>query len=116
MSYQELLEDDALGQPLITLLLSQDTPLPIESASCVVNCDYSKALPTGVVLPVLVQVFRPDGTKLLERTLSRVLPDSIDFAPDVGGQHLVRIAELGHNLLFGALVVDVIGDEQRDDD
>jgi hypothetical protein len=116
MSYQEMLSDDTLGASMIVLALGVDSSSPIESTPCVVTCDYSRALPNGVVLPVLVQVFRPDGTKLVERVLSRVLPDSVDFLPDVGGKHLVRIAETNHNRWFGALVVDVIGDPQREDE
>lgn len=114
-TYQQILSAPELGDDAIGLSLSPDTAAPLQGAPVIVLCDYSAAEPNGVVLPVVVQVIAPDGRVTVNRTVTRVLPASFDFIPDMAGVHLARVAEMNHNRWFGALQISVQGDEQEAD-
>ncbi|MFZ5896797.1 MAG: hypothetical protein ACOY0T_37420 [Myxococcota bacterium] len=114
-SFREMLSPPELGESRIRLTLSPDTPAPTEGAPALVDIDYSKAAPEGITLPIVCSVAGPSGRKVLNVVFTRMLPTQIEWSPEEGGPHLVRIAEMFHNRWFGALVVDVIGDEQGDD-
>jgi hypothetical protein len=109
-TYQQILSDPALGAAVIALSLSPDTPAPLQGAPVVVLCDYSAAMPNGVVLPLSIQVTTPDGRLIVDRQITHVLAESFDFIPDIGGSHLARVAELNHNRWFGALEIIVTGE------
>lgn len=111
-SFQQMLADDRLGAETIELQLSPDTANAIAGLPVVVNCDYSGAGAEGIVLPVSFTVLKPDGSALLVREFSRVLPTSIDFTPVDPGVHLVRLAETNHNRSYGALEMSVTGDDK----
>lgn len=115
-TYQEQLSAPELGQKMIELELSQETLNPLEGSPVTVLCDYSQALPNGVTLPISIQVTTPDGRRIVDRVISRVLPESFDFIPDVGGVHLARVIEVDHNRWFGSMQISVTGDDQEESD
>lgn len=98
----------------ITLRLSTATPKPRAFQLVVVEVDYSAALPEGVVLPLLFAVTGPTHSNRTESVLRRVAPLSLTFRPIEAGSHLIWLGELHHNRWWGGLVIDVIGDAQRE--
>jgi len=107
----DIIAPDYLDEKRITLALSTETLRPTENQPVLVTVDYADAEPEAVALPLLLSVIQPNGTPLIERVFDRVAPPLLAFVPNEGGLHLVRLAELFHHRWFGALEVDVIGDE-----
>lgn len=74
-----------------------------------------KALETGLVLPLVLTVTAPRvatrGRAPAVTYFRRTVPESFSFTPREGGEHLVTLAEVNHNLFWGALVIDVAGDQ-----
>lgn len=102
------LDPPEVGQPLIVLaLLDPEQPLRAFSAIPVTIALTGAASDVGVVFPVEFTVTTP--TKLVRRVFRRVLPSQVTYTPREGGEHLFRIAEIGHNLWFGALSLTIGG-------
>lgn len=98
------------GQDLIRLALNQNTPTVRAFGACLVDVDYSFALPSGIVLPLEFTVTSSAGAATAQRrTFRRLAPSQISFIPREGGPHLVRLAEAHHNRWFGSLLIDVDG-------
>jgi|SRR6187551_293641 len=98
------------GQDLIRLTLSQQTPTVRAFAACLIEVDYSKTLPAGIVLPLEFTVTSSGGASTAQRRVYRRLaPSLISFIPREGGPHLVRLAEAHHNRWFGSLLIEVDG-------
>ena len=79
----------------------------------VIDVDYSRALPEGVVLPLVFTVTAPSEANSRSTTYRRLLPRELAFIPREGGSHLIRLGEQWHNRWFGALVLDISGDRVR---
>jgi len=114
-SFADTIAPPYLGEQRITLSVSEDTGTPTEGAPVLIDIDYARAEPEGIVLPVSCVVIAPSGRTLFSRVFTRMLPASLEWSPDEAGPHLVRVGELFHNLWFGTLVVEVAGDEQAED-
>lgn len=108
----DLIAPASLGEDRIKLSLHPDTPTAREGETVLVVPDYSKCLPDGASMPLIYTVTGPDGTVIEDRAFTRFPPAVIDFTPTRGGPHLVRLGEEFHNRWFGALVVNVDGDER----
>lgn len=68
------------------------------------------ALRVGLKLPLELTVTAPSPSGFFRHVYRSSIPSTITFTPKEGGEHLVRIREIGHNLWWGALVVDVAGE------
>jgi len=98
------------GEARITLTLDSGTPTPQAFDEVLVNVDYSRTLPEGIVLPLEMTISGPSGAAVFKRTVfTRIAPTQLAFLPSEGGSHLVRLAEQNHNRWHGELVVDVEG-------
>lgn len=102
------LDPPEAGQALISLALRDPTAsLRAFVAIPVTVALVGAAVDAGVCFPVEFTVTTP--TKLVRRVFRRVLPSQVTYTPREGGVHLFRIAEIGHNLWFGALSVTIGG-------
>lgn len=98
------------GQDLIELTLSQQTPTVRAFGACLIDVDYARTLPSGIVLPLVFTVTSSAGAATYQRRIfRRTRPPQISFLPREGGPHLVRLAEAHHNRWFGALLINVDG-------
>lgn len=94
---------------LVLSLVPGQTPRQFEAV--LIDVDYSKADPAGVVLPLELTISSESGAATFQRSIfSRVRPTQLSIVPREGGSHLVRLAEAHHNRWFGALEIDVIGE------
>ncbi len=71
--------------------------------------DYSRALPEGVMLPLVLEVQGPSAGSYQRRIYTRV-PKSVVVTFREGGAHLVILKEVAHNRWHGKLRVQVEGD------
>jgi hypothetical protein len=98
------------GQDLITLsLVPGQTARQFEAL--LIDVDYSRCAPAGVVLPLVLTVTGESGAATFQRSsFERVAPSQLAVIPREGGRMLVRLGEAHHNRWFGALEVDVLGE------
>lgn len=75
-----------------------------------VNVSYSRALPEGVMLPLVLEIQGTSSKSYQRREFTRAAPSAIIFTPREGGPHLVTLREAAHNRWFGTLKLDVEGE------
>lgn len=75
-----------------------------------VTVDAELCDPEGLRLPLIYTVTDPDNRFVVRRTLRRLIPSDLVFIPQQGGIHRVTLRELAHNLWWGRLDVEVVGD------
>jgi hypothetical protein len=73
-------------------------PIAVEAASA------------GLIPPIELTITAPSRSGFFRHVYRRAAPRLITFTPREGGEHLVRLREVGHNLVWGALVVSVAGE------
>lgn len=113
MPLPSIIEDispETIGEDLITLSLDPSTVSPRAFSSVLVNVDYSRCAPDGVVLPIEILVQAPTAGNVRRRVARRAVPLTIAFTPREGGLHGVTVREIGHNRWVGKLRVQVAGD------
>lgn len=93
---------------LVLSLGSEDTP--IAQRSIVLNIDYSKALPEGVVLPLIFELQGPSRSSYFRRNFIRTIPQVVLVTPREGGLHMATLREFGHNRWWGSLQFEVLGE------
>lgn len=76
-----------------------------------VDFSYERCKPEGVMLPLELVIQGPSQGSYRRYVYTRTAPDAQIFKPREGGQHLVRIAELGHNGWWGGIVIDIQGEK-----
>ena len=69
----------------------------------------NEAVDSGLVCPIELTVQAPSGARS-SHVYQKNPPTVFAFTPHEGGDHLVLVAELGHNLWRGSIVVTVVGD------
>lgn len=95
----------------IDLTLNADTPqTPTAFKPLLLDVGYSRCLPEGVMLPLLLEIQGPSSTSYQRRVFSRSAPASVIFTPREGGQHLVTLREAAHNRWFGSLRLSIAGE------
>ncbi|AUX31913.1 MULTISPECIES: hypothetical protein [Sorangium] len=112
----DLLNPPSLGEQRLKLSRvlhdGQSTVPPARAFSPVdLQVDYSGCIPEGIVLPLELVVVAPSPSGFVRRTYRRVRPATVTFTPQEGGEHLVRIAEVGHARWWGSIVINVLGAE-----
>lgn len=75
-----------------------------------VTVSYRRALPEGVMLPLLLEVQGPSRASYVRREYTRVAPSSVIFTPQEGGPFVIIIREVAHNKFWGSLNVTVEGE------
>ncbi len=98
-----------VGEDMI-VLANESTATPKAFTPVTITIDYSACDPAGVMLPLELTITAPSRSGFLRRQFARTAPSSIIFTPREGGDHLVRITEVGHQRWWGKLVVTVSGD------
>ena len=109
MSVVDEISPREVGEDRIDLALDETTTSPQVFEPVIVNVDFSRCDPEGVVLPLELTITGPSG-EVTRQYFRRTVPSQVSFRPQEGGSTLVRVAEVFHNRWFGALVVDVAGD------
>lgn len=101
-----------LGADMITITVANAAPI-LTSDIIQLQFDYSETTPSGVVLPLLLQV-QPTfgkGAEYMEKYFRSFRPTSYAFQLASAGRYLVVIRETGHNFWQGRLLIDVAGEE-----
>lgn len=94
----------------IAVTVPSGAPAARAFQSFVLDVDYSRALPEGIALPLLLEIQGPSPQSYQRREFLRVAPQSIVFTPREGGMHLVTLREVAHNRWFGTIRIDVQGE------
>lgn len=102
---------DGVGANLITLTLrDNDQTLRAFSPIELLVKVTGEAVTNGLGFPLEMTVMGP-GRKSFRRTLyERVVPASITFTPREGGVHIVRLAEVAHNQVWGTWKATINGE------
>lgn len=101
---------ETIGEDKISLALDPSTLLPRSFTTILVNVDYSRCAPDGVILPLEILIQAPTAGNVVRRVARRAAPGSIAFKAHEGGLHGVVVREMGHNRWVGKLRVLVAGD------
>lgn len=98
-----------LAKPLDELRANKAIPINVSLLS------GSVALTTGLVRPLRLLVMSPraasTGRAPVIRFFHRTIPERFTITPSEGGDHLVVLSEVAHNLFWGSLVIPVTGEE-----
>ena len=86
-----------------------ETATPTAGVPLVISVDYTKTLPDGVVLPLIVEVQGPSPSSYTRREYTRGAPESIIVTPKEGGRHIVTVREVAHNKWWGGLQFEAEG-------
>lgn len=111
MAFLDELDPPNVQQALITLSLARplETPRALHAIGVLVTLT-GEAVTTGLVLPLEVRIVDP-SRKIRRVRFTRTVPTQFSFKPLQGGLYGVVLTELGHNLWFGTLRVQVEGDK-----
>lgn len=111
MSFIDDFSPSIIGSDRFTIALSSATLTPRVGEAVLFDIGYDAAgADGGVVLPLELIVQSPAVAGFMRKTFRRFKPVQVSYFPITAGEHLVRIAETGHNLFFGALAFTVLGD------
>jgi hypothetical protein len=99
-----------LREERIDLTLDESIVTPAAFSSVLVNVDYARTLPEGVMLPLIMEVQGPSAQSYIRREFMRQAPDTLIFTPSEGGPHLVVLREVAHNRWWGRLHLSVEGE------
>lgn len=75
-----------------------------------ISVSSDRALPEGIMLPVLLEIQGPSAGSYQRREFTRTMPATFIFTPREGGPHQVTLREVAHNLWWGSLTLDVEGE------
>jgi hypothetical protein len=102
---------DYVGAPARIKLVPADIEPARAFASVRLLVELQKeALTLGLALPLEMTVTAPSAVNFFRHIFRLTVPSEISFTPKEGGQHLVRLREVGHNKWHGELVIDVAGE------
>lgn len=106
----------AIGARAIVLAPADLTPprafAPVDLL-VTIHVANTQALQTGLSVPLELVVTAPSPSGFVRRFYRRVVPSRVTFTPQEGGDHTVRLRELGHNEWWGAYTVSVAGERSR---
>lgn len=99
-----------VGEPRLVLALAPTTLNPKAFNAVDITVDYGACDPRGASLPLELIITAPSPSGFVRRIFTRSAPSTIAYVPREGGNHLIRLAEIGHNRWWGHLVISVAGD------
>jgi hypothetical protein len=102
-----------VGEDRLRLTLADPNDPLIAFRAVLIDVDYSRALPEGVMLPLEMSVTAPTEANSKITLFRRFAPRQLAFTPREGGSFLIRLGELYHNKWWGSLVLDIAGDRIR---
>src|SRR3954464_12103968 len=94
---QDELAPAYIRNKLIVLSLDQTNTVVRAFQAAVINIDYSACYPSGVVLPLILEIQGPSPDSYQRRLFSHVAPGSVVLSAREGGRHNVTIREVAHN-------------------
>lgn len=94
----------------IDLTLDETTVKVRAFQQALLNVAYDRALPEGVMLPLVLEIQGSSPQSYQRREYTQVPPTAIIFTPREGGPHLVVLREVAHNRWWGSLNLDVEGE------
>ena len=109
-AFLEELSPGYVREKRIDLTLDDEAPSPAAFVPVLINVGYTRALPEGVALPLLLEVQGPSSQSYQRRVFTHATPSSLIFTPREGGRHLVVLREAAHNRWWGSLQLDVAGE------
>lgn len=83
---------------------------PTANAPLLVNVDYSRAKPEGIVLPLILELQGPSRQSYQRREYTRSAPGALLITPREGGAHTLVLREAAHNRYWGSLNFSVDGE------
>jgi hypothetical protein len=101
------------GEDRLRLTLNDPDQLLQAFTAILIDVDYSRCLPEGIVRPLEFTVTAPSSVNSVRTVFRRLTPPQLAFTPREGGSHLIRLAEQFHNRWFGTLVLEISGDRLR---
>ena len=101
------------GEDRIKLTLTDPNQVLQAFSAILIDVDYSRCFPEGVVRPLEFTVTAPSSANASRIVHRRLTPVQLAFTPREGGSHLIRLAEQFHNHWFGSLVLEIAGDRLR---
>lgn len=113
MSQIDEISPEYVGAASIKLALAtNDVPRAFNAVDITVaiHSNATIARKVGLSPPLEMTVTAPSASGFVRHVFYNTVPSSFTFTPREGGQHLVRLREVGHNRWHGELVVDVKGE------
>lgn len=104
-----LLNPEFVADDRIDMTLSDSVPRPAALRPVLVEVDYSRCAPSGVSLPLILEVQGPGPQSYRRRVYRRRAPRLVLFTPAEGGDHVVVLREAAHNRWSGRLRFTVLG-------
>jgi hypothetical protein len=93
----------------LDLQLEPGAEAPQAFVPIVVLVSYDRALPAGIMLPLIFEVQAPSSSSYRRREFTRFAPAQVIFTPREGGRHLVVVREAAHHRWWGSLAIEVAG-------
>lgn len=109
-AWQDEVSPSYLREDRIDLTLDASNADPAAFQSLLINVSYTRALPQGVMLPLILEVIGPSSTSYQRREFTRSAPNTLIITPREGGAHRVILREVAHNRWFGRLSLQVAGE------
>lgn len=113
MSQIDEISPDYVGAASIKLAPATNDPArafnPVD-ITVAIHSNAAMAKQVKLSPPLEMTVTAPSPGGFMRHVFYKTVPSSITFTPREGGQHLVRLSEVGHNRWHSELVVDVQGE------
>lgn len=108
MGFLEELSPPTLRQPAIIIQLARplDPRRPGRAIRFLVSVDGTLA-PRGLVLPVEEMITGPGGAIVRQTEHRRLLASSITFTPRKGGNYMLLLREVAHDMHYGTFAFSV---------
>jgi len=94
----------------IDLTLDPSNPVVRAGRPVLIGVSYARALPAGIMLPLVLEIQGPSPGGYQRREFTRTVPAGVIFTPREGGPHLVTLREAAHNRWWGSLTLDIEGE------
>lgn len=110
MGFLEQLSPTTLRQPAIGIQLAHplDPRRPGQAIRFLVSVDASLA-PRGLILPIEEMITGPGGTIVRQTHHRLLLAEALTFTPRKGGNFMLLLRELAHDMHYGTFAFSVSG-------
>ncbi len=109
----DLISPRTIGEDKIGITVDPISLPLLVGVPVTLNFDYSRTVPSGVVLP-LILVVQPGfgrGAGYFTKVFRKKRPGSFAFSLPGAGQWLAVLRECGHNYWQGRIVLDMAGEQ-----
>lgn len=106
----EELSPSYMREKRIDVTVAASTPIPRAFQAILLEVSYTRTMPDGVMLPLVLEVQGPSAASYQRREFASTLPSAIVVVPREGGRHLIVLREAAHNRWWGSVELDVEGE------